>query len=264
MVFAGKFRISEFVQTFIINCFKLLRTTDIGYICDCAKDFQGQNCTKKVNTQLFSGVQLYFDHVTPVNTAQKLLVVLEQLGETNCTLELNTHNYAMLSVTIPTDGLMAFQYSENISKTARELGIRKWSNIHQNAGFFLVLNSTIVSRGRSMLNLIITDPITDNAYFDWYFEQFSTLNEETTCYPRISLPAWQIFRYSYHIFHFYHLHFIIIAHVSASPSNPTWIRIDRFFVFQAVVFHGCGEKSELKFSWTVSNFMETSKLLLSF
>lgn len=153
-------------------------------------DFQGQNCTNQKETQLFSGVQLYYDHITPVNTAQNVMIVLDVVGETVCTLELQTHNYVVLSVKFPTGDNTAFRHTGNIRKTAQELGILRRSLMPESHGFYLVAKATIVSKGQSMLGLTITDSETDVNYFGWYFEHATLIDEESVCFPVIQLPAW--------------------------------------------------------------------------
>lgn len=170
--------------------FFVLRATDCGYICDCVDGFQGQNCTHKLETRLASGVQLYYDHVTPVNTGHNLLIVLEDLGDTECSLEIRTHNYAMLNTLLPFPKHEHFNHSDNIRNTARNLGIVRLLWIPEKPGYFLVLNATIVSGGRSQIELVINDYKSKENYYIWYFEHLSIVDEQAGCYPLVQLSEW--------------------------------------------------------------------------
>lgn len=167
------------------------RRTDIGYICECKNGYQGQNCTTKVTANLFTGVQLYYDHINPVNKAQNVMVVLQSLGTVACTMEIQTHNYVILSLSFSENQLGPFQQSSNIRQVAKELGLRKWHSASDEKGFYLVINATLVSGGRSMLALTITDAKTEQSYYDWYYEHFSLTTEDVVgCFPIIDQPSW--------------------------------------------------------------------------
>lgn len=139
-----------------------------------------------MDTKIFSGVQVYYDHITMVNTVQNILIVLESVGETKCGINFVTDNYQMMARTFATKE--DFHHTDNTRKTAQEFGIVQRSRIPEKPGFFCVFPVTFVKRGRSVLRLVF---IKDDSYtvFLRYFEHFS-LTEEKACYPTIQSPSW--------------------------------------------------------------------------
>lgn len=124
-----------------------------------------------------------------VNSAQNILVVLESLGKVECTLELQSHNYAIIS--LPILETHQFQHSSNIRQVAQAHGLGKYSLVPEIEGFYLVVNANLVSEGRSMLELTIIDIRTDTIYYVWYFEHYSLVDVDAIgCFPVIEQPSW--------------------------------------------------------------------------
>lgn len=119
-----------------------------------------------------------------------MLIVLQQLGDTICTLEFQTHNYLITSLRFSLANTGVFEHTSNLRKTAKDAGILKWASIPEHPGFVLIFKVTIVNAGQSMLALTITDSNTDTLYFEWFYEHYSLIDEEVTCFANISLGSW--------------------------------------------------------------------------
>lgn len=114
-----------------------------------------------------------------------MLIVLSNLGEVECTLELSTNEYAIESFSFPSND--RFKKSDNIQEIARNIGLTKWNLIDRKSGYYVVVRVQVEKLGISILQLSVTDKSSDVIYFEWNFDYIAVLPERY-CFSNIEHP----------------------------------------------------------------------------
>ncbi|XP_013108319.2 uncharacterized protein LOC106087723 isoform X1 [Stomoxys calcitrans] len=201
------------------------------YMCrQCTEGYGGLWCDVK-RKSIFQNMALYFNHYGYYAKSQNFLIVVENLGSVDFSLELLGHNYVVDSFeTKMGRGSTQWTHTSDLASVIRKCGIRYYNDLPYGEGYYHRSQQVFWDLGMLILSLRSYD--TESALDLFHMQNFDILvlqTAELPCVPRL--------RFSH----------------GFDPLEPLTLDMARFNNFAPLVLHRCSTKSEVSFQWQICN-----------
>lgn len=208
------------------------------FMCrDCPEGYGSLWCdVQKEN--IFQNLALYFNHYAYAAVVQHFILVLEDLGSVDFSLELIADNYVIDSFeTNPKVLQKQWIYSTDLTAIIRQHDIRYYNDLPFKKGYYRLAQETFWDLG--ILKITLRSYDTELATDLFHFQVYDLLllkPEYLKCLPQIK------FRHG------------------SDPMDPRLLDISGFNNFEPVVMQRCAANSKFHFHWHIFNSVGNTML----